>query len=141
MTNWMRKAKATNHRVIKKQSEYSMRYSKRRAKTDLGFRLKCNVRRQISASLRGREKGGRNLELLGVASMDMYREFLESKFADGMTWENYGLWHIDHIIPLSKFNLQDPNEQRLAFNYKNTRPLWAGENLKRGNRVVLADLD
>ena len=53
-----------------------------------------------------------------------------------MTWNNYGLktWHIDHIKPISKYNLTDPEDIKNAFNYKNLQPLWASDNLSKSNK-------
>lgn len=50
-----------------------------------------------------------------------------------MTWENYGFytWHIDHIRPCASFDLSDPEQQKICFNYKNMQPLWAHENLSK----------
>jgi len=53
-----------------------------------------------------------------------------------MTWNNYGDWHIDHILPIASFDMTCFNEVRKAFNYKNTQPLWAVENLTKGRKVV-----
>jgi len=56
--------------------------------------------------------------------------------------ENYNLnnhgkiWHIDHVIPLSRFNLEDKDEQTLAFNWRNTMPLSAKENLAKNNKIL-----
>jgi hypothetical protein len=51
-----------------------------------------------------------------------------------MTWDNYGEWHIDHIIPLSSAKTE--SELIDLFNYKNTQPLWAKDNLSKGNRLI-----
>ena len=55
-----------------------------------------------------------------------------------MSWSNHGVWgwHIDHIIPLSSFNLRKKEEQKKAFNYKNLQPLWAEDNLSKGNKII-----
>ena len=55
-----------------------------------------------------------------------------------MTWDNYGVygWHIDHILPLSIFNLSDRTQLLKACHYTNLQPLWAEENLKRGAKII-----
>jgi hypothetical protein len=53
-----------------------------------------------------------------------------------MSWENYGKWHIDHIIPCSSFNLSLPEEQRNCFHYSNLQPLWAKDNIFKANKSV-----
>ena len=65
-----------------------------------------------------------------------YKKYLEAKFQYGMSWENYGEWHVDHIKPCSSFNLEDPEEQKKCFHYKNLQPLWAKDNLAKGASVV-----
>lgn len=63
---------------------------------------------------------------------------IESQLTIGMTWDNYGEWHIDHIKPLCTFDLSKEKEIKTAFNYNNLRPLWAEENLSR-KRKTYAD--
>jgi hypothetical protein len=57
---------------------------------------------------------------------------LEALFQPGMSWDNYGEWHIDHIKPLAKFDLTDRDQFVQACHYTNLRPLWAEENLSKG---------
>jgi len=73
--------------------------------------------------------------LLGC-SISFLKIFLEAKFKEGMTWENHGEWHIDHIKPCASFNLLNDDEQKKCFNYTNLQPLWALENLSKGFKYV-----
>jgi hypothetical protein len=61
---------------------------------------------------------------------------LEKQFKNGMTWQNYGQWHIDHIIPCAKFDLTDSEQQRKCFHFSNLQPLWAIENIVKSNKLV-----
>lgn len=75
------------------------------------------------------------LGLIGC-SMKVWRSHLEKQFKVGMSWANYGKWHVDHIRPLASFDFKkNPKLQFIAFNYKNTQPLWAVENLKKSNTI------
>jgi hypothetical protein len=83
-------------------------------------------------ALKGIAKSAATLELLGC-TVEQWRAHIESLFKPGMTWENYGtVWHIDHVEPLAAFDLSDPEEQKKAFSWMNTQPLWAEENLRKG---------
>lgn len=74
-------------------------------------------------------------KLVGCTS-DQLRAHLESKFLPGMTWENYGAWHVDHILPLALFDLSDPVQLATACNWQNLQPLWAKDNVLKGARVL-----
>ena len=73
--------------------------------------------------------------LCGAPLMDVVRH-LESLFKPGMTWDNYGFegWHIDHIKPLAKFDILDPEEQKKCFHFSNLQPLWSSENYAKRDR-------
>ena len=88
-------------------------------------------RTRVWQALKGKGKSNRTLELIGCTAAE-FKAHLESKFQDGMTWDNYGEWHVDHIKPCSLFQLELDSEQRACFNYLNTQPLWATENLSKG---------
>ena len=74
------------------------------------------------------------MEIIVGCNKKTLRLYLESKFKPGMNWKNHGEWHIDHIKPLSSFNSKNFEDIKKANNYKNLQPLWAQENLKKGNR-------
>ena len=101
-------------------------------KDDPELKIKRNLRRRIHHVLNGVSKSASTLTLLGC-SFEQFKQYIESRFTKGMTWDNYGPngWHIDHIKPCHTFDLTDPKQQRECFHYSNQRPLWAKENLSR----------
>lgn len=123
-----------------KNKEKARKYKKqwaiiRRAVNPL-FRIKNNLRRRLSHALKGNLKADKTLNLLGC-DIYYFKRYLENKFILGMTWENYGKeWHIDHIIPCSKFDLSKQEEQKKCFHYLNMQPLWAIDNLKKARRIL-----
>jgi hypothetical protein len=72
-------------------------------------------------------------KLLGCTE-DEYKSYLQSLFKENMNFKNYGEWEIDHIKPVSLFNLYNEDELFKCFNYKNTQPLWKSENRKKYNK-------
>ncbi len=93
-------------------------------------RLKRNMRRRIVHALNGRKKSSRTVALIGCTFEEL-KSHLESQFLEGMTWDNYGDWHVDHIKPCYEFDLTDELQQRECFHFSNLRPLWATDNLSR----------
>jgi hypothetical protein len=92
-----------------------------------------NLRRRVRSALAGTNKSNNTMSLIGCSLEDLKRH-IESQFISGMTWDNYGEWHIDHKIPCSSFNLAIAENQHECFNYKNLQPLWAKDNLSKGNK-------
>jgi len=115
----------------KERMEYYAEYQRNRLKNDSDFRLKHLLRRRVRHALRGKIKSGRTFDLIGCPSHYL-RIHLEKQFKTGMSWGNYGEWHIDHIRPCASFDLSDPDQQKQCFNFKNLQPLWAYENLEKG---------
>ena len=68
-------------------------------------------------------------------SFEEFKTYIENQFVEGMNWNNYGKWHLDHIMPLSFFNLSNLEEYKKANHYSNFQPLWAKENLKKSNKL------
>lgn len=107
----------------------------KRLKNDLNFRISTVLRSRVWAYIKNNKKTGSVIRDLGC-SIDELKIHLENQFRDGMNWDNWGLhgWHIDHIKPLSKFDLQNRDEFLKACHYTNMQPLWWDENIKKGNR-------
>jgi len=109
-----------------------------RAKTDIQFKLNRNIRSSMCHSLKyNGSKNGRHWEdLVGYTLTDL-KKHLEKQFVDGMTWDNWGEWHIDHIRPISKFNFTDPSHTdfQRCWSLKNLQPLWAFDNLSKNDKL------
>lgn len=109
-------------------------YVKNKRSIDELYKLRQNYRNRVKAFLRHSKisTSKRTSELLGC-NYDTFKSYLEPMFMDGMNWSNYGDWHIDHIKPLSLAT----NESELVVlcHYTNLQPLWAKDNLIKGNKI------
>lgn len=110
--------------IAEKKRAYRLEYLKNPKN-----KLASTFRSQIKRALSGSYKSGTWKQLLGC-SVEECKKYLESKFKPGMTWENHGEWHIDHIRPIASFSMKTLPK---AFHYKNLQPLWALENLSKGD--------
>ena len=134
------KKRSESDKIKQYRREYSRRNrsrlaanKNRRYKKDVQFRIKENLRTRLSKALTRNAKTGSAIGDLGCSIND-FKKYLESKFEPGMSWENYGEWHIDHIVPLSSFDLTDRRQLLKACNYSNLQPLWAEDNIRKGDR-------
>lgn len=116
-------------------------YRKRR-KENPNVRIAYTLRGRLNAAIKAQLKGsyvkkGSAIENLGMTMPDFIK-YLEALFQEGMSWENYGEWHIDHIRPLSGFDLSDPEQTKCACHFTNLQPLWAGDNIRKGSKGLVA---
>lgn len=97
----------------------------------------ARIRARIYLAMRGKAKSGKTFELLGYTPEDL-RRHIEKQFCKGMSWGNYGEWHIDHIVPLSSFEISswDDPELKAAWDLTNLRPIWSKENLQKSARLT-----
>ena len=82
-----------------------------------------------------KSKEGHTIDLLGYSALEL-KQHLELLFTEGMTWENKGDWHIDHIIPVSSFDKNTPINVVNALT--NLQPLWGSENIKKSNKLIIS---
>lgn len=110
-------------------------YFLNRRNTDPMFKLTDNIRRRLNFFLKKEniKKTNKTFDIIGCEPKFL-REHLEKQFTDGMSWDNYGSWHIDHIIPLSSAN--NSEEMNKLCHYSNLQPLWAYDNLRKGNKII-----
>ncbi len=118
--------------IIKNRKKIN-KASVEKRKTNINFKITSNLRIRVWKALKGICKSKKTIELLSC-SIEQLKQHLQSQFTSGMSWDNYGSWHVDHIRPCSKFNLSKESEQCKCFNFNNLQPLWAIDNIKKGNR-------
>lgn len=121
-----------------KIKESAKRYLYNRIETDIGFKILQRCRKRLWEAVKNQRKAARTQELIGCTTEKLLKH-LESKFTEGMTFENYGKWHVDHIIPCSKFDFSKEEEQKRCFNYTNLQPLWAHDNFAKHDKIITSE--
>ena len=131
---------------FKKTKEYYKKYhlenknkrnnnEKNRKLIDPLYKLSCNIRTLICISIKGNgfTKKSKTCEYLGC-SFEEFKKHIENKFSENMNWENRKEWHLDHIYPVS---LAKDEQHLIKLNhYTNFQPLWAIDNIKKGNKII-----
>lgn len=109
-----------------------MKRQKERETVDINHKLSNRLRHRLYLAIKNKSKAGSAVGDLGC-TIDELKRWLESRFIDGMSWENWTIdgWHIDHIIPISSFDLSSPDELKAACHYTNLQPLWALDNIRK----------
>ena len=110
-------------------------YKVARCKVDPEFKLERNLRCRLYHALKNQkaDKKYRTKQLTGC-ELPFLKGYIEANFVEGMTWENHGEWHLDHIKPCCSFDLQEEEQQKKCFHYTNLQPLWAQDNLSKGGK-------
>ena len=128
---YSRQYRLNNRKLLSQKAKV---YIKNKRLTDPLFKLNNNISTLIRQSIKnnGFTKRSKTYEILGC-SYEEFKKYLESKFTEGMTWENQGKWHMDHIYPVS---LATDEEHLIRLNhYTNFQPLWAKDNLIKSNKI------
>ena len=139
----------TEQRKYKKTTKYKIRapiwsknglkkkeeWHKNKLKIDPTYRIITNIRSRLNKIIKSKDRKQRSRDLFG-ADLEVVRDHLESKFMEGMSWDNYGEWHIDHIIPISTFDFSVESEIIRACHYTNLQPLWAKDNLRKRDKII-----
>jgi len=115
--------------------ERTRAYENNRYQTNPQYRISVTLRARIRDAIKREHKSARTEELLGATFLE-FKQYLENKFESGMSWKNYGAWEVDHIIPVSSFDLSLQKEQKKAFHYTNTQPLWKKDNRLKSAKIL-----
>lgn len=124
------------HKCWRCKLDYHNKYIVDRSNEELAFRLRRRQSTRISDSLRKYSDGFKcetTVKYIGCDGKHL-ADWLEYQFDDDMSWDNYPkYWTVDHVLPLSLFDLDDPEQQKIAFNWKNLQPLK--DNFSKGNKI------
>ncbi len=133
------KQQAKEYRIANKDKtrEWHKAYRKERMTADPIYALAIKIRSLIGVKFAtgGYTKRSRTHEILGCSYPD-FKLHIERQFADGMSWDNHGKWHLDHIVPVATATCED-DVIRLN-HYANFQPLWAEDNLRKGSTYASA---
>ena len=111
------------HRIERKE------YRKNKKETDINYKIETKLRNKFHRFFKS--KKDKYNDIFGCTS-NQFKIWIESNFKYDMNWDNYGkLWHIDHVIPVSIFDLTNEFDVKFCFNWKNTRPLYSHINVSR----------
>lgn len=129
--------KANNYRRahLAESSARASAYMKKRMATDPLYKLHKRLQEYTSKALKrvGGRGYRRTIEILG-AEMPLVKKYIENQFTTGMSWSNYGKWHIDHVFPLS--SAKSEAELLVLCRYTNLQPMWASLNYRKSDRLI-----
>lgn len=124
---------------IDKYRETKRNYERTRKANDPLYKLISNFRTAIYQVLKENNigKNGHYFEILGYTPEELISH-IEKQFKDGMTWDNYGDFHIDHKIPISSFNIKEIGDSEFmkCWSLSNLQPMWGEENIRKSNKIL-----
>lgn len=121
------------------RTNYKREWSKRKAKQDPVYAMKLRLRKMLArlydAICMKRVRRSTTEAELGYTAQEA-KSHIERQFLRGMTWENHGKWHIDHIVPIGQFDITTDEGRKAANALTNLRPIWAKDNLRKSDAVL-----
>jgi hypothetical protein len=114
-------------------------YEKNRKDSDPLYKLVANFRTAIYTVLKESnvDKYGHYFDILQYTPEELINH-LEKQFKDDMTWDNYGIWHVDHKLPITSFDIQEMGDEEFmkCWCLDNLQPMWGEENIRKSNKVL-----
>lgn len=114
------------------RDRYNRYFRDRRKNPQIKLTERCREMIHRTLNLIGKNKDESTFQLLGYTAEEL-KNHLESLFIDGMSWENFGEWHIDHIYPINRFINEGITDPAVINSLSNLRPMWAEDNIAKGN--------
>ena len=124
-------------RCKKCDNNYTQQKIRKKRETDPLYDFKVRIRKSMYKHFKRVGVNKNNTSTQDILGIDYkgFREYIENQFTEGMSWDNHGEWHYDHIIPLS--SAKDRDEVIKLNHYSNFQPLWAKDNIRKSNNIIL----
>jgi hypothetical protein len=113
-----------------KKINYGRKYRRKKYNEDPFYKMKSIIRCRVARFIDRKTKS--TSQILGC-DWQTFKKHIQNQFQEGMTWDNHGEWHYDHIIPMS--SAQTEEEVYKLNHYTNIQPLWAEDNLKKSDKI------
>jgi hypothetical protein len=136
---WNDYIKKYREKNIDKIRQIKRDYERNRKSRDPLYKLISNFRTAIYTVLKESnvDKYGHYFDILGYTPEELINH-LEKQFTEGMTWEKYGEFHIDHKLPISSFNIKEIGDEEFmkCWCLDNLQPMWGEENIRKSNKIL-----
>ena len=134
------KEKIKNYYGAKRQQNKQKQIYEQLSRDDIIYKIINNLRHRMSDKLK-LHNVSREVPYSKILGCDpkVFKRYIEAKFTEDMSFENYGKWEIDHIFPISKVDFNNFDEIDKCFHYTNLQPLWSKENKEKKDKIVAGD--
>jgi hypothetical protein len=136
LNNYIKKYRKNN---VDKIRQIKRDYERNRKSSDPLYKLITNFRTAIWTVLKESnvDKYGHYFDILQYTPEELINH-LEKQFKDDMTWDNYGIWHVDHKLPITSFDIQEMGDEEFmrCWCLDNLQPMWGEENIRKSNKIL-----
>jgi len=134
--NWTKEKQAASEKKYRMNNPEKIREKERRHAQNINRRVRNSLNKRIVESLSAHRNYKTNKTVIYLGCDIPYlRKWIEHLFKEGMTWGNYGQWHLDHVKPCASFDLTIDEEIKICFSWKNLQPLWAKDNQSKNDKI------
>lgn len=133
-SQWNKRPENKLKKALKRASPEARAKDREQYASTPEMRLTQKLRHEARSCLSAKRND--HIDSLGCTK-SFFQDHMESQFQDGMTWDNYGEWQLDHKKPIASFDLSDPDQVKQAFHYSNCQPLWAEDNAIKGDKIIV----
>lgn len=134
--NWTREKQQISEKKYRLNNPEKIKEKFKKYSSSINYRIRQSIHSRLVELLFKDKISKKNKTFTYIGcDINYFKKWLECQFVDGMTWNNYGEWHLDHVKPCSSYNLTNETEIKECFNWKNYQPLWKKDNMSKSNKI------